>query len=79
MMIPKSRTSVYPSEVLREEFNGHLVDDPVIRSFIIDHRDVTPITAALLAGRFGTSIEFWMNLQDNYDRSVQRQVEKVIK
>lgn len=71
-MIPKYRKCVHPSEVLLNEFDGHLSNDPVIRLLTILPADVTDATAVLLAERLGTSVEFWINLQNNYDRSLRK-------
>ena len=78
-MLPKNRTSTHPGEVLLEEF---LRPSDISQSTLARHlgipirrvnelvrgkRGITPDTAWLLASAFGTSPEFWMNLQVNYD------------
>jgi addiction module HigA family antidote len=70
---------VTPGEVLREEFMAPLglsaralareLGVPVNRvtGVLNGARTVTAETALLLARRFGTSAEFWMNLQTAHD------------
>lgn len=70
---------VIPGEVLREEFMAphgltaralaRELDVPPNRVTAIPNggRAVTAATALLLARRFGTSAEFWMNLQTAHD------------
>jgi len=43
-----------------------------INELIRRKRGVTPDTAWLLAGAFGTTPQFWFNLQTNYDLAVNR-------
>jgi addiction module HigA family antidote len=78
------RVRTHPGEVLREEFMVPLgisanalardLDVPPNRiTGIIADRDpraVTPDTALRLAAYFGTSAEFWINLQSAYDLSL---------
>lgn len=80
-MLPENRTSTHPGAILLEEFlkpmgltqtelASHLgVPIQRINELIRGKRGVTPETAWLLAKAFGTSPEFWMNLQVNYDLS----------
>ncbi len=70
---------VTPGDVLREEFMAPLslsaralardMDVPPnrITEILNGDRAVTAETALLLARRFGTSAEFWMNLQTAHD------------
>ena len=70
---------VHPGEQLREEFMKPLgisayrlakdVDVPVsrIQDLAAERRAVTGDTALRLARYFGTSPEFWLNLQRDYD------------
>lgn len=74
-----SMRAVHPGEVLREEFLGPLeltpnalAEDlrvPANRMYGIvkEERAITPDTALRLSRYFGTSPEFWMNLQMNYE------------
>jgi antitoxin HigA-1 len=78
------RVTTHPGEVLREEFMLPLglsanalsrelhVPPNRITGITADHdrRAVTPDTALRLARYFGTSPEFWLNLQGSYDLSV---------
>jgi addiction module HigA family antidote len=70
---------VTPGEVLREEFMAPLglsgralarqlgVPSNRITEIIAGARAVTAETAILLSERFGTSAEFWLNLQMAHD------------
>ena len=70
---------VHPGEVLREEFlkplnlsaNGLAIDlhvpAPRINDIVREKRGITADTALRLARYFGTSAEFWLGLQDDYD------------
>jgi len=78
-MLPRKRTPTHPGEILRCEFleplgltqvklAGHLgVPVQRINELVRGKRGVTPETAWMLAGAFGTTPEFWLNLQTNYD------------
>lgn len=78
-MIPENRIPTHPGEVLREEFLvpmslpqtklAEQLDIPVqrINEIINGRRGITPDTAWKLAGAFGTTPEFWVNLQAVYD------------
>ncbi|WP_038212260.1 HigA family addiction module antitoxin [Xenophilus azovorans] len=44
-----------------------------IAAIVKDGRAITADTALRLARFFGTSVEFWMNLQSQYDADVTRQ------
>jgi len=84
-MPPTSRKSTHPGEVLQEEFlnpQGMSTEDlakkTLIPSDFLDRivrgeRPVTVYLAERLAKTFGTTKEFWMNLQTQYDN--QRAVE----
>ena len=70
---------IHPGEVLREEFliplgmSAHAlalelrVPAPRINDIVRERRAVTPDTALRLARYFGTTPQFWMNLQTSYD------------
>jgi addiction module HigA family antidote len=78
-MLPKKRIPTHPGEVLSEEFLKPLgmtqvalaahVGVPVqrINELVRGKRGVTPETAWLLAGAFGTTPQFWLALQTNHD------------
>lgn len=83
-MIPENRVPTHPGEVLLEEFlnplgitqvafAGHIgVPVQRVNEIIRSKRGITPETAWLLAGALGTSPEFWLNLQSNYDLARSR-------
>ena len=78
-MLPRKRIPTHPGEILSEEFlkplgvtqvalAGHLrVPVQRINELVRGKRGVTPETAWLLAGAFGTTPEFWLALQTNHD------------
>jgi addiction module HigA family antidote len=78
-MLPKNRQPTPPGEVLAEEFlkplgitqtklASHLGwTHAKINELIRNKRGITPKAALYLADAFGTSAEFWLNLQINYD------------
>ena len=43
------------------------VDPPRIYKIVAGKRDITADTALRLARYFGTSAQYWMNLQDRYE------------
>ena len=83
-MVPTNRTATHPGEILRDEFLGELgipqtelaakLGIPVqrINEIVNGKRGITPDTAWLFAAAFGTTPEFWMNLQTIYDLSRSR-------
>jgi addiction module HigA family antidote len=44
-----------------------------VSDIVRGHRAISPETALRLGRYFGTSAQFWMNLQANYDLAVARQ------
>jgi addiction module HigA family antidote len=83
-MIPENRIPTHPGEVLLEEFLKPLeisqsalaakLHIPIqrINEIVNGKRGVTPETAWLLAGAFGTTPEFWTNLQAAHDLALAR-------
>jgi addiction module HigA family antidote len=90
-MLPENRIPTHPGEILLEEFlvpmnvsqvafAAHIgVPTQRVNEIVRGKRGVTPETAWLFAEALGTSPEFWLNLQSNYDlvrfrpkRQVQR-------
>ena len=92
-----TRTPVHPGEMLREEFmkplgisiNGLALElhVPVTRisQIVNEHRGITADTALRLARHFGTSADFWMNIQKDYEliltqqkslRTIEKQVRR---
>jgi len=81
-----TRITTHPGEVLREEFMApfqmnasalaRALTVPVNRITeiiaTVKPRAVTPDTALRLARYFGTTAEFWLNLQQDYDLSKVR-------
>ena len=91
-MIPENRIPTHPGEILLEEFLKPLeltqvqlaqhigVPTQRINEIVNGKRGITPETAWLLAQAFGTTPEFWMNLQANHDlakKRPSRQVEQL--
>ena len=78
-MLPKNRKPTHPGEVLLEEFLkpkemtqielAEKMKVPIqrVNTLINGKRGITPETAILLARIFGTTPEFWMNLQSCHD------------
>ena len=70
---------IHPGEVLREEFlvplgmSAHAqamelrVPAPRINDIVRERRSITPDTALRLSRYFGTTPQFWMNLQTSFD------------
>ena len=77
--LPSNRPPTHPGEMLLEEFlNPHgmtqvqlaekiHVSYPRVNEIINGKRGVTPDTALRLSALFGTSPEFWLNGQRNWD------------
>jgi len=75
---------IHPGEILSEEFiKPHRLTPsslaerlglPANRmtSIVNGERSITPETALLLAAAFGTSAEFWLNLQSHHDLELAR-------
>ena len=75
---------IHPGEVLREEFIRPLgmtahalsmalqVPAPRIHEILHERRSMTVDTALRLAKYFGTSAEFWLGLQNDYDMAIPR-------
>jgi addiction module HigA family antidote len=78
-MIPTHRVPTHPGEILQDEFLDPLgltqvklaehigVSVQNINAIIRGKRGVTPETAWLFAQAFGTTPQFWVNLQANHD------------
>lgn len=86
-MITNDMRPIHPGEILLEEFlvplnmSAHAlamalrVPAPRINDIVREKRSITPDTALRLARYFGTSAEFWLNLQIAYDlRRVRRKL-----
>ncbi|MDH4467404.1 MAG: HigA family addiction module antitoxin [Bacteriovoracaceae bacterium] len=78
-MLPKYRSPTHPGEILSEDFlkplgitqtklATHLGwSQAKINEIVNGKRGVSAETALAFADAFGTSAEFWINLQTNYD------------
>ena len=89
-MIPDNRLPTHPGQILSEEFliplgltqvalAGH-IEVPVqrVNEIVRGKRGISPETAWLFSQAFGTSAEFWINLQTNYDLARTQPKEKRI-
>jgi addiction module HigA family antidote len=88
-MIPSNRTPSHPGEILLEEFLlpmglpqltlAEKLDIRVqrVNEIVRGKRGITPETAWLFADAFGTTPEFWMNLQTQYDLARARPEKKL--
>ncbi len=86
--IPSQRAPTHPGEMLIEEFlkpmgltqrelaNAIRVPYQRINELVNGRRGMTPSTALRLARYFGTSPDFWMNLQLRWDLYHVSQAEK---
>jgi len=73
---------IHTGEILREEFLAPLglsahalamelkVPAPRINDIVRERRAVTPDTALRLSRYFGTTAQFWLNLQTSYDLKI---------
>lgn len=78
-MLPKYRKPTHPGEMLSEEFlkpmgisqsklAAHLGwSHAKINEIVNERRGITAETALAFSDVFGTSAEFWINVQTNYD------------
>lgn len=88
-MLPKNRIASHPGIILQKDF---LEPSNITQTFFAKHiglslqtvneiikgkRSITPETAWLFAQSFGTTPEFWMNLQMNYDLTSRKPVAKL--
>lgn len=83
-MLPKARVVTHPGEVLLEEYIKPLkltqaalakelgISTNRLNELVRGKRGITADTALRLARRFGTSPEFWMNLQSAYELTEAR-------
>ncbi len=84
-MATNNMRPIHPGEILREEFLAPLnltpnalasaikVPAPRVNDIVLERRAVTPDTALRLARYFGTTPEFWLNLQTAHDLRTARQ------
>ncbi len=75
---------VHPGEILRKELEGLNLSASAfakdlgvpanrITEILNERRRITSDTALRLSRYFGTSAEFWMNLQQTYDLKITRE------
>ena len=88
MRIPTHREPTHAGEMLKEEFlvpmkisqrdlaDAIHVSYQRVNELINKKRGITPSTALRLAKYFGTSADFWLNLQIRYDIFKAQQAEK---
>ncbi len=88
-MLPENRIPTHPGEILLEEFLRPMgvtqvafakhIAVPIqrINEIIRGKRGITPQTAWLFSQAFGTTPEFWVNLQSNYDLARNRPEKQV--
>ena len=96
MAIVNGMRPIHPGEILREEFlipmklNAHALamalrlPAPRINDIVRERRGVSADTALRLARYFGTSAEFWLGLQADFDlktaskaagKTIEREIE----
>ena len=73
--------AIHPGEHLAEELEAlRMSAAELAREIVHERRGVTPDTALRLAHFFGTSPEFWLNLQSLYElRLAQKKLGKSIR
>ncbi|WP_428770630.1 HigA family addiction module antitoxin [Treponema sp. HNW] len=80
----KRISPIHPGEILREDFlipmnisayrlaKDTFIDQTRISEIIKGKRSVTIDTALRFSEYFGTSAEFWINIQTQYDMEIKR-------
>jgi addiction module HigA family antidote len=86
MELENKMRPIHPGEILREEFlvplgmSAHAlalelkVPAPRINDIVRERRAITPDTALRLARYFGTTAQFWMNLQTSYALKITQRI-----
>lgn len=86
--VPTHREPTHPGEMLLEEFlipmavtqrelaDAIRVPYQRVNELVNKHRGITPSTALRLAKYFGTSPDFWMNIQLRWDLYQARETEQ---
>jgi addiction module HigA family antidote len=89
MRLPKYRTPTHPGQILLAEFLEPMgitqvrlaehIGVPVqrVNEIVRGRRGVSAATAWLFSQAFGTTAEFWTNLQTAYDLAVSRPTKKI--
>lgn len=83
--------NIHPGEILREEYMKPLglsvyalakelkLTRPRLNDIVLERRAVTADTALRLAKYFGTTAQFWMNMQSSYElREAENANRKVV-
>ncbi len=90
----RALSDIHPGEILREEFLKPMelsayglakrlhVPAPRINDIVLEKRGISADTAVRLARFFGTTEQFWMNLQSSFDlrrthTALRKQLEKI--
>ncbi len=88
-MIPSNRKATHPGVILLEEYlhpmeltqkalATHIgIPTQRVNEIVRGKRGISPDTAWLFSEAFGTSPEFWLNLQSAYDLSSHRPLSHV--
>jgi addiction module HigA family antidote len=88
-MLPKKRVPSHPGEILLHEFlepagisqvalAAHVgISVQRVNEVVRGKRGITSETAWLLSGAFGTTPEFWSNLQSQHDLAKSRPVRSI--
>ena len=88
-MLPARHVPTHPGEILLHEFlepleisqvqlAGHVgVSVQRVNEIVRGKRGITSETAWLFAGAFGTTPEFWINLQSQHDLAKNRPVRTI--
>lgn len=83
-MIPRKRQATHPGTVLLTEFLEPMgqtqkalaehvgISVQRVNEIVRGKRGISPETAWLFSEAFGTTPEFWLNLQSSYDLSASR-------
>ena len=83
-MLPENRIPTHPGEILLEEFlmplgltqvalAKHLgIPTQRVNEIVRGKRGITPDTAWLLSQAFGTTPQFWLNLQMQHELALNR-------
>lgn len=83
-MIPNKRIPAHPGIILSEEFLkpagitqvelARRIQVPTqrVNEIVKGKRGISPLTAWLFSQAFGTTPQFWLNLQSNFDLAVNR-------
>jgi addiction module HigA family antidote len=88
-MIPENRIPTHPGEILLEEFlkplgltqvalAKHLgIPTQRVNEIVRGKRGITPDTAWLLSQAFGTTPQFWLNLQMQHELALNKPTSQI--